>query len=253
MRCITVALFALAPICVAQNPLTGDKQAAEHGRVAFRIYCAPCHGIKAQGGRGPDLTRGVYSSGETDSDLFRTIKNGVSGTEMPSFSEDFSDDTIWRLVSYIRSTSTHDTGPPSGDPSAGNEIFWGKGGCGNCHKVATKGGVLGPDLTRAGRQRSYAYLQESVLQPDADITPGYETITAVTKDGKKLTGVNRGFDNFSAQFMDAGGHFYSFEKAEVNSLTREERSLMPKNYSSRLSAGELKDLLAYLTTLKGNQ
>jgi hypothetical protein len=38
-----------------------------------------------------------------------------------------------------------------------------------------KGVDIGPDLNRAGRRRSAAYLQASVLTPDADLTPGYAT------------------------------------------------------------------------------
>ena len=76
-----VLLTGLAPAQTApQNPFRNDPQAVEAGRGAFRIYCTPCHGIRAEGGRGPDLTRGVYSAGETDAALFDVISNGVPGT-----------------------------------------------------------------------------------------------------------------------------------------------------------------------------
>jgi cytochrome c oxidase cbb3-type subunit 3 len=66
------------------NPFHCDAEQIDIGRSMFRIYCAPCHGIHAQGGRGPDLTRGVYNAGEQDSDLFRVIADGVRGTETPA-------------------------------------------------------------------------------------------------------------------------------------------------------------------------
>jgi cytochrome c oxidase cbb3-type subunit 3 len=248
-------LLALAVFCSAQdarNPLAQDTQAAENGRVIFRIYCAPCHGIHAAGGRGPDLTRGTYAAGEGDSDLFRTIRNGVQGTEMPAFG-DFSDDVTWRLVTYIRSAAKRDVTSLTGKAEAGEKLFWTKGGCAGCHKVGAKGGVLGPDLTRVGRQRSFAYLRESVVQPDADISPGYETITVVTRDGKKVVGVQRGYDNFSAQLLDMSGKFYSFDRGDVTSIQREFRSVMPGDYEKRFTKTELDDLLAYLTALKGMQ
>ena len=235
----------------AVNPHANDPQAAESGRVAFRIYCAPCHGIRAKGGRGPDLTRGTYSSGERDSDLFQTIRNGVPGTEMPASS--FSDDIIWRVVAYIRSSTQRDQAVPTGNAASGETLFWGKGGCGACHKVGAKGGTMGPDLNRAGRQRSYAYLRESISSPDADITPGFATITVVTRAGQKITGVQRGFDNFSAQFVDMSGKFYSFDKSEVASIQREFRSLMPGNYGRTLTPAEMNDLLAYLSERKGGR
>ena len=51
-----VAVFLGSAFAQAANPLASDPKAAEIGRGMFRIYCAPCHGIRAQGGRGPDLT-----------------------------------------------------------------------------------------------------------------------------------------------------------------------------------------------------
>ena len=87
--------------------------------------------------------------------------------------------------------------------------------------MSTRGGRLGPDLTRSGEQRSRAYLRESVLDPSKDISPGYATITIIQRDGAKLIGVERGFDDFSAQLMDASGNYYSFLKSDVRSAKRE--------------------------------
>ena len=131
--------------------------------------------------------------------------------------------------------------------------FWGKGGCGACHRVGDKGKSLGPDLSRVGRQRSIAYLRTSVMKPDADITPGYNTVTVVTRDGKKIVGVEKSFDNFSAQLMDVSGKYYSFLREDVTSMQREPKSLMPSTYGQLLNESEMNDLLAYLSSLRGGQ
>jgi len=232
-----------------QNPFKNDAQAVEAGRGIFRIYCSPCHGIHAEGGRGPDLTRGVYSAGDRDADLLAVISNGVPGTEMPSFSLGLGDENIWRVVSYLRSATRRDAEKVTGDASAGAALFWGKGACGQCHRVGARGGRMGPDLTRIGRSRSLQYLRESVVSPNADLTPGYSTITVVTRDGKKVVGVQRGFDNFSAQLMDAKENYYSFLKSDVSSVKREFRSLMPEGYGKAFNSAELNDLVAYLAGL----
>ncbi len=247
-----ISLCASAFLCAAQTPPPAATQASENGRVVFRIYCAPCHGIHAQGGRGPDLTRGTYAAGDTDADLHRTIVSGVTGTEMPGF-PDFSQNIVGDLVAYIRSAAQREPPQIKGSFKDGEALFWAKGGCGACHKIGSKGGTLGPDLTRAGRQRSYAYLLESVVHPDADISPGFETITVVTRDGKKIVGVHRGYDNFNALLVDQAGKFYSFDKNEVTSAKQEYRSLMPGTYAKLFSPAELDDVLAYLMTLKGVQ
>ena len=260
MKLLTV--FALAGWCLAvqedrlsrTNPLAGDARATELGRVMFRMSCAGCHGLRAAGGRsGPDLTRGTFAAGDTDADLYRVIADGVPGSEMPAFGSRLEEDERWRLVSYLRSLTPHEMVPIPGDPAAGEQLFWGKGGCGRCHRAGARGSSIGPDLTRAGRQRSLAYLRESVIAPDADITPDHATITVVTRSGRTITGVEKGFDNFSALLIDLSGRYYSFQKDDVASLQREYRSLMPSNYGLLFSGRELDDLVAFLATLRGGE
>jgi putative heme-binding domain-containing protein len=251
VKCWLPAIALLAATFLdAQNVNAG---AAENGRLTFRIFCAPCHGIHANGGRGPDLTLGTYSAGDQDADLFRVISRGVPGTEMGAYGARMSDDEIHGLVAYIRSVAhAADKASIPGDAAAGAAIFWSKG-CGQCHRVGTKGTSLGPDLTRVGRQRSIAYLRASLLNPDADVTPGYATITVVTREGKKIVGIERNFDNFSAQFVDLSGKYYSFLREDVTSMTREPQSLMPSNYGQQLSGTDINNLLSYLSSLRGGQ
>jgi putative heme-binding domain-containing protein len=239
--------------CIAQtpqNPLAGDPSAIAGGGAAFRPYCTPCHGIKGEGGRGPDLTRGVYSAGDKDSDLYNVIANGVTGTEMAGFGAELKEEDIWRIVAFIRSLARHDIPALPGDRSAGEKLFWGKGGCAGCHVVNGKGGRLGPELSRAGRERSLAFLRESVLSPNSDLRPEYATITAVKRDGTKIVGVGS-LDNFTVQITDMAGDYYSFLRSELSSCTRELKSLMPDNYSRTLKPAEIDDLMAYLVSLRG--
>jgi putative heme-binding domain-containing protein len=239
----------LTVAATAQNPLQNDPNAAGVGRGVFRIYCSPCHGIRGQGARGPDLTQAITGSGKGDDDLFQIITQGSPGTEMPAFAGTIDDNDRWRMVSYIRSIANQQPVPQIGNRAAGEQIFMGKGGCAGCHRINSKGGRLGPDLTKIGRIRSAEYLRASVLDPNADIAPGYNTIVVVQKDGKKITGVERGFDNFTVQLIDSQEAFHSFDKAAVTSVKREMRSIMPETYGKTLSASELDDLLAYLSSL----
>src|SRR5258708_6023894 len=137
---LTIALF-IAAMCRAQstNPLAGDPQAAETGRWTFRVLCAPCHGIHADGGRGPDLTRGVYSVGEQDKDLYNAIAKGVPGSEMPAYGDRLDADAVWRLVSYIRSAARHAVETARGDAAAAGKAIRSQGGGGQCHRVGSKG------------------------------------------------------------------------------------------------------------------
>jgi putative heme-binding domain-containing protein len=234
---------------LAQNPYAGNAKEADAGRALFRIMCAPCHGIKAQGGRGPDLTLGIYNNGNQDKDLFRAISNGVSGTEMPGYGARIGDENVWRMITYIRSVATRKEEAPGGDRAAGEKLFWGKGGCGGCHKVGERGGPMGPELNRVGRKRSLAYLRQSITDPNADLSPGFYKITVVTKAGQKVVGTQRSFDNFSAQLMTMDGKLMSFLREDVTGADREYTSLMPayRTFSDR----EMNDLLTYLVSLRG--
>jgi putative heme-binding domain-containing protein len=244
------ALLVLAgALAVAQsNPHAGDPKAAESGRGVFRIHCSPCHGIAGKGGRGPDLTRGVHAAGDADADLFRVISEGVPGTEMVDFSK-LEADAVWRLVTFIRSIGAPAATGPAGDAASGETLFWGRARCGQCHQVGGRGGRLGPELTRAGRSRSLAYLRESIVAPNADLSPGYATVRVTTREGREIVGVERGFDNFSVQLLDAAENLMSFFRSEIREARREQRSLMPEDYGRRLEPREIDDLTAYLAGL----
>jgi putative heme-binding domain-containing protein len=253
----TLLLWLVAAVCGAQtarqNPLASDPNAAEQGRINFRGSCSLCHGIKGEGGRGPDLTIGNFSFGTTDADVFDVISNGIPGTEMPGFSARYENDDIWRLVSYVRSIGGSGRNRITGNRDAGEQLFWNKGQCGQCHMVAGRGKRMGPDLTLIGRQRSVNYLRESVLAPGNDITPGYQMITVVTKDGKKIVGAQRYYDDFSVQLMDAGENYYSFQRSDIASVKQEYKSLMPDTYGKVFSETELSDLIAYMASLRGTK
>jgi putative heme-binding domain-containing protein len=247
---VGITILLSAAVGQDRNPLHGNKDAIEAGRGMFRIYCSPCHGIEAQGGRGPDLTLGLYSTGNDDQALFRVIAAGAAGTEMPGYSDRFDADGIWRLVAFIRSKAGRPAPQLSGDRGNGEKLFWGRGGCGACHRIGQRGNRMGPELGSVGRTRSLEYLKESLLEPNASLTPGYNTVVVVTRDGRKISGVQRGYDAFSAQLMDVHENYHSFFREEVQSMDREFKSMMPA-YGKLLSERELNDVLLFLTSLRG--
>jgi putative heme-binding domain-containing protein len=254
MKRIWLLELAVAAMCAAQtpriNPFANDPNAIGDARAMFSLRCAPCHGRDAAGARAPDLTLGTYSVGDADEDLFNVISDGAAGTEMPDFGNRIGSDNVWRLVTYIRSISKKDIMQLKANAENGKTLFAGKGQCTQCHAISGIGGRMGPDLTSIGRQRSLKYLRESMTDPNADLTPGYNTITVVTKDGKKIVGVQRNFDTFSAQLIDLAGNYYSFLTNDVVSINREHKSMMP-NYTNTFNDSEMDDILAYLVTLRG--
>lgn len=135
-------------------------------------------------------------------------------------------------------------------PAAGKAIFEGKGACLNCHSIENRGGSLGPDLTEIGVERTADSLRQSIVNPDAEISNAYLTVVLTTKQGQRIEGVLLNQDDLSVQIRDTDGTPRSFLRENLRDVHRESRSLMP-SYASRLSADEIRDVVAYLKSLRG--
>lgn len=242
----------------ARNPFSGDPKAIRQGAVLFRQECVFCHGVAAGGGmRGPDLTTGSWNHGSADADLARTITGGVPGTAMPP--NNLKADEIWQIVAYLR-TLQQPAAAAVGDQSLGESLFFGTAGCSSCHIVNGRGGRLGPELSKVGSARSRAYLVESIRQPGRqltqnrvfgdDVTLKYDTVTAVTADGRTIVGVPMNEDTFTLQLMDTNERVHSLDKKTLKSVRHENRSLMPASDVNRLSNADLDNLVAYLQSLR---
>ena len=55
--------------------------------------------------------------------------------------------------------------------------------------------------------------------------------------------------NYSLQLQDADGKLHLISLADVEQITVTKTSLMPKDYSARLSSGEIENIVAYLAKL----
>jgi cytochrome c oxidase cbb3-type subunit 3 len=239
--------------------------AVKEGASLFRANCSPCHGLSARGGgRGPDLTSGRWTHGSTDSAIFRTITQGVPGTEMPA--NGFGNSEVRAIIAYLRSLAPPKRAIGSGDAANGKRIFYGSAGCSNCHMVRGSGGLLGPDLSRVGASRSVPYLIDSIRQPDKELSVGvldpnnhygvplvYDTVTVVTASGDRITGVARNEDTFSVQLIATDQSLRFFLKKEVKEVIHQHKSLMPPYSEDSLSASQLRDLIDYLETLGSNR
>jgi putative heme-binding domain-containing protein len=263
LACAITLLLCSSLLPAAEKTAAQKSAAVKEAASVFRANCSPCHGLNARGGgRGPDLTSGRWTHGSSDAAILRTISQGVPGTEMPANA--LEDSEIRSIVAYLRSLSPPKNAGVMGDPAKGKDFFHGKGECADCHMVSGQGGVLGPDLSRVGASRSVAYLIDSIREPSKDLSRGmsdpnnhyglplvYDTVKVVTSDGEKLTGVARNEDTYSVQLMSADQKLHLLLKKDLKEIRHERRSLMPPYSEDALDAVQLRDLVAYLETLRG--
>ena len=115
--------------------------------------------------------------------------------------------------------------------------------------VNGKGKAVGPDLTNIGKKPP-PYLVESILNPSAQIVPGYESVQIVTRKGRRITGIKQNEDNSMLQLVDSQGKLYTVLKDEIQQDAKCTTSLMPDNFQTTLTVQDFHDLLAYLLMLK---
>ena len=228
------------------NPLVRDPAAAATGRPLFVEKCSPCHGPNGEGGHGPGLIGWREVRRASDRQLFDSIRNGVPGTDMSGFP--MPDDDTWRLVAFVRSLNAPAAAQPvPGDIQAGSDIFWGSGGCSNCHSIRGQGGALGPDLTDIATLRRADQLKEAILKPNEGVPDGFRAVEVTRADGTKVKGVAKFENNYTLRVLDRDGHLHFFEKKKLANVSSTESSLMPRNYAERLSDDDMSNLLAFLS------
>lgn len=243
-----LSVTALSAVVAAQAPPTPpasqDNAQVRTGATLFRERCAECHGADGKGVAAHDLTR-LWSAGATDAQVFQTIRNGVPNTIMPSSTA--PDDQLRALVAYLRSVSdTSNAAELSGNAENGERLF--RASCSTCHRVKDRGGRLGPDLSRVSQSRDQ--LLAAIRTPSASLAPGFEPVTLVTRDGRRVRALRKSEDAFSIQVMDTQERLQGYLKGDLREVVREATSVMPAFGTDTLTAGDLDDLLRFLGTLR---
>jgi putative heme-binding domain-containing protein len=221
----------------------------EDGGRAFSSNCAGCHGPDGDLIAGIDLGRGLFRRPLTDAELVGIIMNGIPNTPMPATPR-MTEPQAARIVAYLRATAESSRSTSAqGDAARGRRIFDGKGECTDCHRVMGWGSRYGPDLSRIGLVRRAAELEQSLVDPEAEVQPTSRFYSVTTADGAEIEGRLLNHDTFTVQLLDADEQLRSFTKAELHSHAFIDTP-MP-SYRDELDAQEIADVVSYLVSLRG--
>ncbi len=219
---------------------------AEDGRKAFESVCASCHGLDGRGGeRGPNIATRAAVQQLSDEETLHVLRSGIPEAGMPAFSA-LGVPKIKAVMAYLRILQGGGKASIPGNTQRGKLLFFGRAGCAKCHMINGSGGFIGADLSSYGSNGSSEEIRTAIIDPNKDLDPREGTVLATTREGRQFTGVARNEDNFSLQLQSVDGTFYLFSKADLDQLEFLPKSLMPSDYGSALSIGEIDDLVSYL-------
>ncbi|MFO0946555.1 MAG: PVC-type heme-binding CxxCH protein [Planctomycetota bacterium] len=138
-----------------------------------------------------------------------------------------------------------------GDIDDGKKIFFERteAACLRCHKIQGRGGEVGPDLSHVGSQQNREYLLEAIVAPNNKIAKGFESIVLATSDGSVLTGILKDEDAEKLRVMTAEGAMIEIAKSDIEDR-RQGKSAMPDDITKHLSKRDIRNLVAYLISLK---
>jgi len=139
----------------------------------------------------------------------------------------------------------------SGDAKRGAEVFRRDTvGCIKCHQVNGEGIDFGPSLSEIGTKLGKDALYESILDPSAGISFGFEAWQFELKSGDEAFGLLVSDTADEIAVKSQGGIVTRYKKSEVTKREQQKLSIMPAGLPQAMSVADLVDLVEYLASLK---
>jgi putative heme-binding domain-containing protein len=139
----------------------------------------------------------------------------------------------------------------TGDSRRGEEVFRRETvGCHQCHLVNGQGIDFGPQLSEIGTKLGKDALYESILDPNAGISFGFEAYRIELKDGEEAYGLIVSETPEDLSIKTQNGIVTKFAKAQIAKREQQKLSIMPAELQQTMSEQDLVDLVEYLSTLK---
>jgi putative heme-binding domain-containing protein len=138
-----------------------------------------------------------------------------------------------------------------GNIESGKRVFnTATAACASCHKVNGEGTEVGPDLSEIGTKLAREALYESILDPSAGISFGFEAHQIELKSGEEAYGLLASETADELAIKNNTGVVTRYKKSDIKSRQQMKLSIMPAGLQQAISVDELVDLIEYLGSLK---
>ena len=122
--------------------------------------------------------------------------------------------------------------------------------CFVCHQVNGKGIDFGPALSEIGNKLPREALFDSILNPSAGISAGFEGWDVKMKDGNRYLGIIASETDTELSLRFPGGIIQKFAKSAVASRDKMTLFLTTPNLHTVMHGDDLVNLVEYLASLK---
>jgi putative membrane-bound dehydrogenase-like protein len=122
-------------------------------------------------------------------------------------------------------------------------------GCGQCHRLQRNQKAAGPYLGDIARRSQLHHLVQSIIDPNAVITEGFQLQVIATEEGEVHSGVLVEESGLKVSLGLSNGSIIQIPKGSIQQRSQQARSAMP-DFSKQLTIQHVTDLVAFLQTLR---
>jgi putative heme-binding domain-containing protein len=122
--------------------------------------------------------------------------------------------------------------------------------CITCHRFGATGVDFGPALSEIGGKLPKEAIFDAIINPNAGVSMGFETVQLTLRDGGAGMGIVRSETGDELVLALPGGATQKFAKNTIAKREKLTTSMMPSGLNQALSQEDLVNLVEYLSSLK---
>lgn len=130
-----------------------------------------------------------------------------------------------------------------GKPERGRVVF--EKSCATCHRIGSLGIDIAPDIADS-RSKTPEYLLLHILDPNRAVDSNYFSYTAVTDEGRVVTGIVASETAASVTLKQAEGKLTTLLRSDIDELRNNGVSLMPVGLEKTIDKQQMADLISFI-------